>query len=377
MAINKVINKSTKSHGAMKNVIQYVLQEKKVIEGYADIIGPYEPDRITYDDVYQAFLEEKKIWKKDSGRMYAHNIISFHRDEKVTPEECMEIGRRFCDQFFSGHQSLIAVHQDRDHLHIHIVTNTVSYIDGRKLHQSKADLEKQKVFTNQLCKERGLSVAEKGKHFDGTKIEEGEIRGWSKDKYHLLVNEAKKSFVADCAIAIVETLQDCTSREAFIAGMTQRGWNVTWTAKKKHITFMNGNGDKVRDTNISKTFSMNIDKENLIHEFERQNERRLAGSRSDRDREEDGFEQYYREVESAVEGIDHAESVRNDPETGTGDPAAFIRKIDDEEKAARAERDDRRAERRRQSAARESDARDAEQRTEEESIGSRSSGRSR
>ena len=377
MAINKVINKSTKSHGAMKNVIQYVLQEKKVIEGYADIIGPYEPDRITYDDVYQAFLMEKKIWKKDSGRMYAHNIISFHRDEKVTPEECMEIGRRFCDQFFSGHQSLIAVHQDRDHLHIHIVTNTVSYIDGRKLHQSKADLEKQKVFTNQLCKERGLSVAEKGKHFDGTKIEEGEIRGWSKDKYHLLVNEAKKSFVADCAIAIVETLQDCTSREAFIAGMTQRGWNVTWTAKKKHITFMNGNGDKVRDTNISKTFSMNIDKENLIHEFERQNECRLAGSRSDRDREEDGFEQYYREVESAVEGIDHAESVRNDPETGTGDPAAFIRKLDDEEKAARAERDDRRAERRRQSAARESDAREAEQRTEEESIGSRSRGRSR
>ena len=377
MAINKVINKSTKSHGAMKNVIQYVLQEKKVIEGYADIIGPYEPDRITYDDVYQAFLEEKKIWKKDSGRMYAHNIISFHRDEKVTPEECMEIGRRFCDQFFSGHQSLIAVHQDRDHLHIHIVTNTVSYIDGRKLHQSRADLEKQKVFTNQLCVERGLSVAEKGKHFDGTKIEEGVIRGWSKDKYHLLVNEAKKSFVADCAIAIVETLQDCTSREAFIAGMTQRGWNVTWTAKKKHITFTNGDGDKVRDTNISKTFSMNIDKENLIHEFERQNERRLAGSRSDRDREEDGFEQYYREVESAVEGIDHAESVRNDPETGTGDPAAFIRKLDDEEKAARAERDDRFAERRRQSAARESDAREAEQRTEEESIGSRSSGRIR
>ena len=377
MAINKVINKSTKSHGAMKNVIQYVLQEKKVIEGYADIIGPYEPDRITYDDVYQAFLEEKKIWKKDSGRMYAHNIISFHRDEKVTPEECMEIGRRFCDQFFSGHQSLIAVHQDRDHLHIHIVTNTVSYIDGRKLHQSRADLEKQKVFTNQLCVERGLSVAEKGKHFDGTKIEEGVIRGWSKDKYHLLVNEAKKSFVADCAIAIVETLQDCTSREAFIAGMTQRGWNVTWTAKKKHITFTNGNGDKVRDTNISKTFSMNIDKENLIHEFERQNERRLAGSRSDRDREEDGFELYYREVESAVEGIDHAESVRNDPETGAGDPAAFIRKLDDEEKAARAERDDRRTERRRQSAARESDAREAEQRTEEESIGSRSCGRSR
>ena len=368
----------------MKNVIQYVLQEKKIIDGYADIIGPYEPDRITYDDVYQAFLEEKKIWKKDSGRMYAHNIISFHRDEKVTPEECMEIGRRFCDQFFSGHQSLIAVHQDRDHLHIHIVTNTVSYIDGRKLHQSRADLEKQKVFTNQLCAERGLSVAEKGKHFDGTKIEEGEIRGWSKDKYHLLVNEAKKSFVADCAIAIVETLQDCTSREAFIAGMTQKGWNVTWTAKKKHITFVNGNGDKVRDTNISKTFSMNIDKENLIIEFTRQNELRLARLRADREREEAEYERYYREVESAAEGIGHAESVRNDPEAGAGDAESLIRKLGSEEEAARAERGDRvseradrEAKRRRSRAEAERRAREAEQRTEKERTSRRGEGRSR
>ena len=182
MAINKVINKSTKSHGAMRNVIEYVLQDRKVLDGYVDITGPYEPSRIAYDHVYQAFLEEKRLWKKDSGRMYAHNIISFHKDEKVTPQECLEIGRKFCEEFFSGYQSLISVHQDKDHLHIHIVTNTVSYIDGRKLHQTKMDLEKQKVFTNKLCVNKGLSLTEKGKHFDGSRIEDGEIRGWSKDK---------------------------------------------------------------------------------------------------------------------------------------------------------------------------------------------------
>ena len=100
MAINKVVNKSTKSHGAMRNVIEYVLQDKKVKEGYVAITGPYTPEKITWDNVYQSFLQEKKLWNKDNGRMYAHNIISFHKDEAITPAQALEIGQEFVDKFF-------------------------------------------------------------------------------------------------------------------------------------------------------------------------------------------------------------------------------------------------------------------------------------
>ena len=164
------VNKQSKSHGAMRNVIEYVLRDDKIKEGFVDITGPYTPEKIDWDSVYQSFLHEKRLWGKDSGRMYAHNIISFHKDEVITPDECLEIGRTFANKFFPEHQSLIGVHQDREHLHVHIVTNSVSYIDGRKLHQTKRDLEKQKTFTNILCKERGLSVTEKGKRFNGTAL---------------------------------------------------------------------------------------------------------------------------------------------------------------------------------------------------------------
>ena len=58
--------------------------------------------------------------------MYYHNIISFHKDEKVSPEGVLELGRLFADKFFPGFQNLIAVHQDKDHLHAHIVSNSVS-----------------------------------------------------------------------------------------------------------------------------------------------------------------------------------------------------------------------------------------------------------
>lgn len=303
MAVNKVVNKSTKSHGAMRNVIEYVLQDQKVKEGYVAITGPYAPEQINWDNVYNAFLEEKKLWNKDSGRMYAHNIISFHKDEDITPAQALEIGQEFVEKFFPNHQSLIGVHQDKDHLHIHIVTNSVSFIDGMKLHQTKRDLERQKEFTNNLCLERGLSLTEKGKHFDGTTIEEGQVTAWSKDKYNLFQHDDKKSFVADCAIAVMEAKVDCCSKEDFIERMHERGWSVTWTDNKKHITFQNENGDKVRDSNLSKTFSLDINKEALLYEFERQNEIRLARTKAERDKQRaEQLDKYYAEVESAIQG---------------------------------------------------------------------------
>ena len=106
MAINKVVNHGSKSHSGMKNVIGYVLRDDKVREGFVMITGPYSEETITAAGVYKAFLSEKKLWEKDSGRMYAHNVISFHKDEQITPVECLEIGEAFADRFFPAHQSL-------------------------------------------------------------------------------------------------------------------------------------------------------------------------------------------------------------------------------------------------------------------------------
>ena len=185
MAVNKTINKRTNTHGAMRNCIEYVLRQDKTGELLTYVTGPYCHDEINYDLVYRTFLEEKKMWDKDSGRMYAHNIISWHKDEQITPEQALEFGKEFAENWFSGFQTLMAVHKDKDHIHCHLVTNSVSYEDGRKLHNTKKDLERMKQLTNQMCRERGLTVAEKGKHFDGSQIEKGEVIAWSKDKYNL------------------------------------------------------------------------------------------------------------------------------------------------------------------------------------------------
>ena len=301
MAINKTINKRTNTHGAMRNCIEYVLRQDKTSELLTYVTGPYCHDEINYDLVYRTFLEEKKMWDKDSGRMYAHNIISWHKDEQITPEQALEFGKEFAENWFSGFQTLMAVHKDKDHIHCHLVTNSVSYEDGRKLHNTKKDLERMKQLTNQMCRERGLTVVEKGKHFDGSQIEKGEVIAWSKDKYNLFRQQVKDSFVADCAMAVLKALENCISKEKFIEKMKQFGWNVNWTEKRKHITFQNQEGKKVRDSNLFKTFHLDISKEGLENEFN--GNRKKARDSANRDsRSDEELAGYYRQVEAACEG---------------------------------------------------------------------------
>ena len=301
MAINKTINKRTNTHGAMRNCIEYVLRQDKTGKLLTYITGPYCHDEINYDLVYRTFLEEKKMWNKDTGRMYVHNIISWHKDEQITSEQALEFGKEFAEKWFSGFQTLVAVHKDKEHIHCHLVTNSVSYEDGRKLHNTKKDLERMKQLTNQMCRERGLTVAEKGKHFDGSQIEKGEVIAWSKDKYNLFRQQVKDSFVADCAMAVLKALENCISKEKFIEKMKQFGWNVNWTEKRKHITFQNQDGKKVRDSNLSKTFHLDISKEDLENEFDRNYERvRVEAERTNGADEE--LAGYYRQVEAACEG---------------------------------------------------------------------------
>lgn len=304
----------------MRNCIEYVTRVDKTRGELVEIIGPYESDAITYDGVYQSFLEEKRIWGKDSGRMYAHNIISWHEDEAITPEQALEFGKEFAEQWFAGFQSLVGVHIDRKHVHCHIVTNSVSFIDGHKLHNTKKDLQRMKDFTNRMCEERGLSVAQKGRDFHGNELEQGTVSAWSKDKYHLMQNEAKDSFVADCGMACLDALEVSCSKEDFIRQMAEKGWTVIWKDSRKHITFQNTEGKKVRDSNLSKTFHLDISKEALTNEFERQAAARKAirYEREHADRQELAeLERYYREVQDAAGG-----TVRDDSYTEGYHPGA-------------------------------------------------------
>ncbi len=82
------------------------------------------------------FLYVKHYYGKLNGRYARHLIISFDKQEQLTNDEIYELGFEFAKYYSDSRQIVFAVHTNTDHQHIHMVVNTVSFTDGRKLHES-------------------------------------------------------------------------------------------------------------------------------------------------------------------------------------------------------------------------------------------------
>ena len=270
MAILKAINRGPRNtHASLRASINYVLQDNKTTQQFKFVDGPYDYSDITAENVYTAFLEEKNLWGKDSGKMCAHYVLSFHKDEAISPAAAFEFGKVFYEKIFDGYQFVMAIHLDRDHVHAHAIVNSVSYIDGKKLHVTDSDLASFKKLCNAMCLERGFSVARKGYHFDGSKIEAGEIISWDKATYSMLKYHPSNSYKASCMVAVNKSLSAANDVSSFISLMNEQGWVVNWAPAKKHITFENKKGFKIRNSTLGKIMNTNLSKEAIINECRR------------------------------------------------------------------------------------------------------------
>lgn len=255
--------KAVHSRASIGKAVNYVTKEEKT-----------ESKLITGKDcdpfhAIEDMKHTKELWGKTGGRQYDHYVQSFHKDENITPEKAHEIACKWAEREFKGHEVLIATHTDRGHIHSHFIVNTVNFENGKKLHTSAKWLDNAKSHSDELCREYGLTITEKGKTFEGQQRED--MTAWSKDKYNLLgkAEQGKvKSYVLDTAMAVMDSKEQATSRADFIRIMAERGYKTTWEDSKKHITFENQEGQKVRASNLEKTFKIPFGKEQLEHEFE-------------------------------------------------------------------------------------------------------------
>ena len=281
MAILKII-----AHGlrreAKRKVIQYVLDTKKTQENLSYVTGDFQAEQITPKTVFQEFQRVRNMFGKDKSgsRTYLHGTVSFAPGE-LPPEQVKDFAVELVEQMYPGHQVLIVAHTDTAHPHAHFIVETVSCDNGIMLHTSKRDLERAKKVCEQMCRDRGLSVAQKGHHANGTPFEDGEFTAWEKNKYHQLVSDPKKSYLVALALAIEDCADAAQEQEEFCSLMeNEYGWTVTWKDSKKNIVFTDSEGHRVRDSNLSKTFNIDVSKEGLTREFERHTARPTTAARS-------------------------------------------------------------------------------------------------
>ena len=250
------IIKASQSGASLKHIINYVTQPKKTEEHL--IAGVDCDPQNAYDDM----MLTKELFHKTNGRQYKHFIYSFPPGEAITPEQVLENAQRLVTETpaLQGYQALIAVHQDRKHIHAHIVVNSVHAETGYKLQWSKKDLADLKERCNTLSQAQGLSVPEKGP----------DITAWTMPKQQALSKALAgqyQSYYLEMADTISACQSQSVSRADFVRMMDEKGIQVTWTDKRKHITFADAEGHKVRDSNFEKTLKISCSKDSLEAHF--------------------------------------------------------------------------------------------------------------
>ena len=130
------------------------------------------------DMAFEQMMDTKKQFGKTDKRQGYHIILSFKEDE-VEPDRAFKITQKFVAEYLGdAYEAVFVVHDNTDHVHSHIVFNSVSFVDGKKYRYEKGDWAKYiQPITNKLCQEYGLSIIDVE---DGSKEKQHEnYKDWS------------------------------------------------------------------------------------------------------------------------------------------------------------------------------------------------------
>lgn len=261
----------------------------------------------------------KALHEKTEGQQYKHIVQSFPKGE-VKVEKAHQLGIEFIKRNpkFDGYEVVVATHQDKDHIHNHIIINSVNFENGLKFHQSKKDLYQFREISDQLCRENGLSIAEKGKTFDGKN--RNEISAYNRGTFNKLKEADQeqvkgKSWVYDIGSKVVVAKAQSKDKADFMNRLDNQGVRVRWEDNRKYITYTDkareeqGLKATVRDKRLNQFFNMDFSKEGLENEFRQRSreifadaDRRIADHEiTQHQRRANGTEQTVRDYNKRVE----------------------------------------------------------------------------
>ena len=214
MAYDKIIT----IHSRLDHCVDYALNEEKTGLSYA----------LSYAEMQAT----KRRWDKNGGVLGYHIIHSFAPGE-VTPEEAHAAGVEFARRLLGDrYEAVVSTHLDRDHLHCHIVFNSVSFMDGKKYRSDfKSYFGDLRETSNTVSREHGLSVIEPeghGKHY----------AEWNAEEH------GKPTIRGQIRQDIDAAIRDSFTFDTFLATLRRRGYIVKYGASIKHTAIRPPGGER-------------------------------------------------------------------------------------------------------------------------------------
>jgi len=241
---------STKGGGGGKATLEYICRDDKTDnKKYVTALNCSLPT------VYQEFKNTREMYGKTGGIKYYHFVQSHPSGYEIEPELAHRIAVEFSEKAFKGHECVVATHIDAEHIHSHIVFNSVNADSGMKYHSNKFTLNDIRNISDEICQKYGVQILEKpvvNQRTDG--ITTGEYRSAMKGE----------SWKIDLINTIDEVMKQAKTRKQFCFLMRQRGYGVRWEESRKYITYTCPNGKRCRDNRLHEP---RYSKEMMLSEF--------------------------------------------------------------------------------------------------------------
>lgn len=149
-------------------------------------------------------------------RIGYHIIQSFNHEDDITPEQAHEIAEKLVKELYPDHEAVIATHIDKLHLHNHIVINSISIEDGKKLNDKLSDekgsLYRLRDVSNLICKEYGCRI-----------MEDRTITRYSKNKFDKYIMSQRQ---LDIQHDLEECIENSESFEMVFNKMRDKNYRI-------------------------------------------------------------------------------------------------------------------------------------------------------
>ena len=162
-----------------KSLIKYILNPEKteqlklvsdfgmrnyfVFPSYEEMVDMYEANLINNDRLYDSRNDRQQI---KQTKIHAHHLIqSFSPDDKLTPEEINRIGYETIKELTGGNfRFIVTTHTDRNHVHNHILINSVDLNSDKKLKWDYAQERNLRMISDRLAKEAGATIIQPNRY---------------------------------------------------------------------------------------------------------------------------------------------------------------------------------------------------------------------
>ena len=194
----------------------------------------------------------RMIYGKDD-KVQAHTLIQSFKPGEVTPEQANALGYQLAEKVAAGHQVAIYTHTDKDHIHNHLVINSVNMDTGLKFqaHGQKA-IQEVKDANDQICLEYGLTIPEAPAKVRYTTAEKS------------LLEKGKSSWKDEIREVVDQARGRTSDFKDFSALLNENGVDVKSRGKTITYTHLNVN-KKVRASKLGSDY----EKETIFNGFER------------------------------------------------------------------------------------------------------------